>query len=513
MSFRLLPDIGRAVLADLLARFRRDPRSITRLVMERLRLASPRFLTPFVIRMRHYLESRSMSSPEINDLCATGHFDDAAETILQSQAHYSAREIRKVIDGLRASTHSSDEIEFSIEGEPDVPFRMLYLLNNSLPHTQSGYTLRSQKIMQALTRQGVECEAVTRLNYPVSIGKVPESKTEQVEGIHYHRMFGRSGVEKTDDSVDQLVTLAQAFKASFLQTTTDYKNAVIVSKAAKKLQVPWYYEVRGELESTWLSRISPDHQDEAEQSIYYRNARRMETAAMMRAAKVIVLSDVYKAELLRRGIPESKIHVVPNGVDIDEINSEESAVPPEAVGFENGDVVLGIVSALVDYEGVDDLIRALDLLPDRFKLLVVGEGVARPALEKLSRDLGLDQRVFFAGRVPGDEVTKWYRLIDIFVVPRKDEIVTRRVTPIKALQAQALKKRVVATDLPALREITGNLAVYARSNSPSDLARAIQEADLLPEHDSSLKWAQEHSWDAVAKQYRSMFATDPTVRE
>ena len=235
----------------------------------------------------------------------------------------------------------------------------------------------------------------------------------------------------------------------------------------------------------------------------------METAAMMRAAKVIVLSDVYKAELLRRGIPESKIHVVPNGVDIDEINSEESAVPPEAVGFENGDVVLGIVSALVDYEGVDDLIRALDLLPDRFKLLVVGEGVARPALEKLSRDLGLDQRVFFAGRVPGDEVTKWYRLIDIFVVPRKDEIVTRRVTPIKALQAQALKKRVVATDLPALREITGNLAAYARSNSPSDLARAIQEADLLPEHDSSLKWAQEHSWDAVAKQYRSMFATDP----
>lgn len=506
MGPKLFSDVGRAVLTDLVARFRRNPKAIMRLALERLRLASPNRLNLAVTRMSSLLESRITVSPEIRLLCSIGHFDEAAEKILQNKARYSASEVRMVLDGLRGSTHDPEEIELSIEDKPDAPFRMLYFLNNSLPHTQSGYTLRSQKIMQALTRQGVECQAVTRLNYPVSIGKMPASKTENVEGICYHRMFGRSGKESIDDSVKQLVALARISKASFLQTTTDYKNAVIVSKAAKLLGVPWFYEVRGELESTWLSRISPDHQSAAEQSLFYRNARRMEAAAMNRAAKVIVLSEVYKAELLSRGIPESKIHVVPNGVDISETDMVGPVVPLETVGFDNADIVLGVVSALVDYEGVDDLVRALDLLPNQYKLLVVGEGVARPSLEKLTRDLGLDNRVCFVGRVPVDEVIEWYRLIDIFVVPRKDELVTRRVTPIKALQAQSLKKRVVATDLPALREITGNLAIYARPNSPSDLARAIEKAELLQEDDSTLKWAYGHTWDAVAEQYMRMLS-------
>ena len=171
------------------------------------------------------------------------------------------------------------------------------------------------------------------------------------------------------------------------------------------------------------------------------------------------LSEISKKQLVERGVLAEKIHVIPNAVDEEFIGREfeRSAIRRE-LGLPDIPLV-GSVTAVVDYEGLDTLIESLQHLPIKAKVLIVGEGTARPELEALASSLGMRDRVIFTGRKPQDEIWKWYAALDLFAVPRKDTQVCRTVTPIKPLMAQSLGVPVVASDLPALREVTGGFAV------------------------------------------------------
>jgi glycosyltransferase involved in cell wall biosynthesis len=96
------------------------------------------------------------------------------------------------------------------------------------------------------------------------------------------------------------------------------------------------------------------------------------------------------------------------------------------------------------------------LLAPRFpdlKLLIVGDGVSRPVLELQARESGYADRIIFTGRVPRDQAACYHQALDIFVVPRADLDVTRSVTPLKPVEALACARPVVASRLPALKEI------------------------------------------------------------
>ncbi len=64
-------------------------------------------------------------------------------------------------------------------------------------------------------------------------------------------------------------------------------------------------------------------------------------------------------------------------------------------------------------------------------------------------------------------------MLEVFVVPRHDTLVCRAITPIKALSAQVIGVPVVASDLLALREVTGGVEIYAPAGQADALAAAI----------------------------------------
>src|SRR5699024_6414371 len=99
--------------------------------------------------------------------------------------------------------------------------------------------------------------------------------------------------------------------------------------------------------------------------------------------------------------------------------------------------IVGSVTSVVEYEGLDDLVRAAACGYEE-TVLIVGDGVYLPVLKDLARKLGVADRVIFAGRQDNETIWKWYAAMDIFVVPRKDTLVCRTVTPIKPVMAQAL---------------------------------------------------------------------------
>lgn len=387
--------------------------------------------------------------------------------------------------------------------------RPLYVLTSSLPYTQSGYTVRSHQLLSALRKAGSEVEAVTRSGYPASIGTITRSVFQEIDGVRYtlnsHWTASHSPSKNIERAVQGLVKVAVRHGATVLHTTTDFKNALVVSRAANILDVPWVYEIRGELEQTWLSRVPQELIDVARSSEFFELSRKQEQAAREAAAAVFVISEQIKSKIAREGIPESKLILLPNAVDKIDFKTKPNNENLESVpGLSNAKAVIGTVSALVDYEGLDTLVRSLEYLPSEVHVLVVGDGSIRQSLELLAKELGVQSRTHFVGKKPASTIQDWYRAIDVFVVPRKDSELCRYVTPIKAMQAQAMNIPVVASDLPALREVTGGFADYVKPESPKALATKVKEVLEKGDPDENTKerlksWLKTRTWDANAK--------------
>ncbi|MGD7003630.1 glycosyltransferase [Corynebacterium halotolerans] len=498
-----------SLLASAVLRLvREDPTGFAIKVAERVRTSDSKLLSKVP---RNLLSRLSLPPSEARKFIELGELSDGIK-LVERQGRSANRSDRHLAQRTRERLQQLTEpIPSSANsGERPTQHRILHVLTNSVPYTHSGYTVRSHNVLKSQRDAGLAVQGVTRLAYPVLVGKLPGSPVQIINGIEYHRLLPKSYpvslLERDELAVAMIIAQAQYFGASILHTTTDFKNAMVVAKAAQRLGIPWVYEIRGELESTWLSK-QPDYlQERAVASEFYRLARRQEAACARAADAVVTLSEIVKRQFVARGVSGEDIHVIPNAIDQRDLNREfdRSAIRAE-LGLPDISLV-GTVTSVVDYEGIDTLIRALLHLPDSVEALIVGDGTARPGLEDLVRELGLDSRVHFVGRKPQEDIWKWYATLDVFVVPRKDLQVCRVVTPIKALMAQALEVPVVASDLPALREVTGGRAEYVPPEDSHSLAAGVRKQLQVPlTNDGDADWLASRTWTANADRYLRLY--------
>ena len=387
--------------------------------------------------------------------------------------------------------------------------RVLYFVNGCLPYTSSGYTLRTQALLRAIENSSTTVTAVTRLGYPASVGKLVGARHTVFDNVEYVHLLplpaSISRSKRADRAVELLSHMVVERSIDILHTTTDFRNASIVSRVAEKTGRPWVYEVRGEREQSIKNALHSQFPG-AEAQIPAK-MRIAETTAMQAANAVIALSEVSAQAITERGIDSSKIFVLPNGVQQLDSTPDPRRVRQQ-LGISQERVVVGAITSVVAYEGLDDLILSLDYLPSKYILLIVGSGDALSDLEQLVQERRLDERVIFAGKQPAESIHDWYVALDVFAVPRKNLEVCRRVTPIKTLQAMQLGVPIVASDLPALREVTGGFAQYVEPESPTALAAGIQRA-VEEEWDSDRAerdhFLESRSWEASAQRLETLY--------
>ncbi|WP_256212508.1 glycosyltransferase family 4 protein [Arthrobacter sp. yr096] len=361
------------------------------------------------------------------------------------------------------------------------PRRVLHLLTNSVPHTGSGYARRAHSILCAQQEIGWETLAVTRLGYPVQIGALNARKRDVVDGVRYERILPASMAATMDGRLQQqaseLLDIARDFRPSIIHTTTHFVNGLVAREVAKALDVPWVYEVRGQLADTWAS----SREEAARSSERYELFTAREAEVMCTADLVVTLGESMKRNIAALGVPDHKILISPNAVGGSYLE------PPlghrdarQALGLDPNALYMGTVSSLVGYEGLDDLVTAFALLAPRLpklKLVFVGDGAAAPALRDQVQRLGLSSRTIFTGRVLPEQARLYHLALDVFVVPRKDSAVTQAVTPLKPVEALACGRPVVASDLGALGEIVhdGINGRLTKAEDPGQLAEVLLE--------------------------------------
>lgn len=358
--------------------------------------------------------------------------------------------------------------------------RVLHLLTNSLPHTRSGYAQRSHSILLAQQAAGWETIAVTRLGYPVTVGKIGARQLDEVDGIQYRRLLPSSltatQTARLQQQAAETLRVALEFRPGIIHTTTHFVNGLVARAVADSLGVPWVYEVRGQLADTWASSRGP----EAKESERYKLFQEREAELMRSADLVITLGQAMKDNIVAAGVPEQKILIAPNAVGGEYLLEPRSSVEARTLlGLEPDAQIIGTVSSLVPYEGLDDLVSAFTLLAPanpKLRLLIVGTGVSLPSLQDQARRSGFGHRIVFTGLVPADRARTYHQALDIFVVPRKNLNVTRSVTPLKPVEAMASARPVVASALPALSEIIedGRTGLLTAPGDPASLATTLE---------------------------------------
>ena len=392
---------------------------------------------------------------------------------------------------------------------------VLHLVTNALPDVTAGYTVRTQGLVAAQRQIGIDAHVVTRLGFPVTAGHVAARSVEHVEGVPYHRLLPPRWLPAGDHrrlrlDIEQTARLVRQLRPAVLHAHSKYRNAQVALALRDRYGLPVVYEVRGFLEETWRSRGRDPGADA------YRLVRECEAHCMSAADVIITLSNSMQAEILRRGIPADRVVIVPNAV-----GNAFLAEPPDAtalrrqLGIDPDDVVVGSVTTVNDYEGLDVLIEAVAKLQGatgRARLLVVGAGPAFSALRRQAADRRLRDAVF-TGAIPFADVRRFYATIDVFAVPRADVPVTRLVAPLKPLEAMATGKPVVASDLPPLREIVddGATGVLVPPGDAGQLATEL-EALIADPHGrvrmgrEARRWVQKHrTWSATALRCQEIY--------
>ena len=369
--------------------------------------------------------------------------------------------------------------------------RLLYVAQSARPYDINGYTARTHELLRALQEEG-DVHVCTRCGYPWDRHRMDRHKdaspvledgsfSTRVDTVRYLHLPSPKNNCLTaiyaGRAARSLEALCRKIRPAVIHAASNHVNALPALIVAKRLGIPFQYEIRGLWE---LSRLAnnPDYKRSHNLAL----GLELEGYVARHADRVFVISEElaqYAKEHWR--IEENRLVLLPNCVNPERFTVEERTKQ----GHRHP--ILGYAGSLVAYEGLDVLLHALKLMESPPRLEIVGDGAARASLEALASYLGLLDTVVFFGRVSPGEAIKRLKSWDMVCLPRRADMVCRLIPPLKLVEAMAMGKAILVPDLPLFRAETENLGNFFEPGNPQSMAQVL--ANLLQGRD----WARQGS--------------------
>jgi PEP-CTERM/exosortase A-associated glycosyltransferase len=275
----------------------------------------------------------------------------------------------------------------------------------------------------------------------------------------------------------RILQLVQQEKIDLIHVHSPVLNGIPALLAGRQLSLPVVYELR----ALWEEGKIPSGQYHAT-GLRAAITRGLETWLLKRVQAVTTICEGLKEEVVLRGIPAVRVQVFLNGVNTVRYRPQPTDQALKSALHLNGTFVLGFIGSFYEWEGLDLLVKSLQdlhtLLPN-VRLLLVGGGEAEVRLRSLAKTLGVEGYVVFTGRVPNTAILDYYSVIDLCVYPRPKTRLTDRVTPLKPLEAMAMEKLVLASDVGGHRELIedGVDGFLFKAGDHQDLTSKIAEVE------------------------------------
>lgn len=397
--------------------------------------------------------------------------------------------------------------------ETQRPIRVLHVFHHIF-HYPSGYRTRSENILRHQRDHGIESVVVTACDHegfphlpdPAGVTVVP---SPPYEGSRRHGLREWHLMRRLRRQVERAI---DEFNPDVVHGHSPVLVAGPALSAARRRHRPFVYEVRDLWENAAvdLGKLS-------EGSLGYRAAQAIDSYVLKRADAVTVICDSMRVELAARLGRNDRLFIANNGVDLAALRPEPAEASRRRWNLPLDTPVLGFIGTLQPYEGLDLLIDALPDLLQRTSgvhLMITGDGNHEAELRAQVAQRGLDRHVTFTGRIAHEDVSYAYAASDLLVYPRRHTETTRLTTPLKPLEAMALGKVVLASDLPPFRELLspGRGMLFAagqRADLITKTAQLLDDAELRRRlAAAALEWVtRERQWPTVVAPYREAYAT------
>jgi glycosyltransferase involved in cell wall biosynthesis len=236
--------------------------------------------------------------------------------------------------------------------------------------------------------------------------------------------------------------------------------------------------------------------------------RKLLQYTLSKANRVISVSQALKEAIIRLKVPEKKILVIPNGVDLTKFYPVSKGESRSKLGLPDKRVILS-VGALIPGKGFHLLIKALKILTEEFNeknlyLVIVGEGKFRKKLEEQVVLLNLNNQVRLVGAIPHCQLNLWYSAADLFCL-----VSDREGWPNVLLESLACGTPVIASNVWGIPEIIVSDQMGILTNrDEQEIAQGISLALKKSwQSETIVRYAREKTWDKVALSLSEVFAS------
>jgi len=305
----------------------------------------------------------------------------------------------------------------------------------------------------------------------------PHTRQERVDGITVTRL-ARLATIKSMPICPRLATALRSDQSDIVHLHLPNPAALIAYLMSGR---------RGPLVLTW-------HSDLVRQKVLSRVLAPLHRWFVRSATRCIATSPDYIESSPILSMRREYCHVIPYGIALERFAEPYRAVSELRRRY--GPRIVLAVGRLIYYKGFEYLMRAMAQVNG--KLILIGDGPLRPRLERNASDMGVRERVFFAGEIDNGKLAPYYHAADVFVLPSVERT---EAFGIVQLEAMACGKPIVNTRLSTgvpFVSIDGLTGFTVPPRDPLSLAQAISR--LLDDAELRAQFG-----DAAIRRVRSEF--------